>query len=85
MELAENIYRHKLTSISRKYHTEGQGHHLGHTCTIQIHANDYLSLTYFAPPLIHPFAGFAKKSNNKCGAISTSSLPSFVNIHQAVL
>ena len=43
------------------------------------------SLTYFAQPWIHPWAGFAEKSIYKCGAMSTSSLPSFINIHQAVL
>ena len=39
----------------------------------------------FCPILDPAWAGFAEKFNHKCGAMSTSSLQSFVNIDQAVL
>ena len=38
-------------------------------------------VTYFASPWIHPLADMAKTSLCMCQAMSTSSLPSFVNIH----
>ena len=37
--------------------------------------------TYFASPWIRPWADMAKTSLCMCWAMSTSSLPSFVNIH----
>ena len=42
-------------------------------------------LTYLASPWIRPWADMAKTSLCMCQAMSTSSLPSFVNIHEAVL
>ena len=42
-------------------------------------------MTYFASPLIRPWANMAKTSLCMCRAMSTSSLPSFENIHNAVL
>ena len=39
----------------------------------------------FAPPWIHPWAGLAQGSIQMCGVMSTLSLPSLVNIHQAIL
>ena len=38
-------------------------------------------VTYFASPWIRPWANMAKTSLCMCRAMSTSSLPSFVNIH----
>ena len=38
-------------------------------------------LTYFASPWFRPWANMAKISLCMCQAMSTSSLPSFVNIH----
>ena len=42
-------------------------------------------VTYFASPSIRPWANMAKTSLCMCLVMSTSSLPSFVNIHYAVL
>ena len=42
-------------------------------------------VTYFASPWIRLWANMAKTSLCMCQAMSTSSLPSFVNIHWAVL
>ena len=38
-------------------------------------------VTYLASPWIRPWADMAKTSLCMCRAMSTSSLPSFVNIH----
>ena len=38
-------------------------------------------VSYFASPWIRPWANMAKTSFFMCPAMSTSSLPSFVNIH----
>ena len=38
-----------------------------------------------APPWIRHWADMAEEPLNICGAMSTSSLPSFVNINQGVL
>ena len=43
------------------------------------------SLTYYGPPWIHPWADLAQESIKMCGVMSTLSLPSLVNIHQAIL
>ena len=47
------------------------------------------SLTYFwqiaPPPWIRPWVEFTEKPINRCVIMSTSSLSSFVNIHQVVL
>ena len=43
------------------------------------------SATYFAPPWIHPWADLAEKQQHLYRTMSTSSLPSFIKIHQAVL
>ena len=40
---------------------------------------------FFAKPLIRPSANLAKTISHMCEAMSSSSLPSFVNIHQAIL
>ena len=42
-------------------------------------------MTYFASPSIRPWANMAKTSLCMSRAMNTSSLPSFVNIHNAVL
>ena len=39
----------------------------------------------FSPPWIRPWADLAETPYNMCEAMSSSSLPSFVNIDQAVL
>ena len=44
-----------------------------------------LPVTYFSSPWIRPWANMAKTSFCMCRAMNTSSLPSFVNIHSAVL
>ena len=38
-----------------------------------------------APPWIHPWADLAQEVIQMCGVMSTLSLPSLVNIHQAIL
>ena len=38
-----------------------------------------------APPWIHPWADLAQESIQMCGVISTLSLLSLVNIHQAIM
>ena len=44
-----------------------------------------LFLANCPPPWIHPWVEFAEKPINRCVIMSTSSLSSFVNIHQVVL
>ena len=43
-----------------------------------------LSLTYYGPALDRPLADLAQKSIQMFGVMSTLSLPSLVNIHQAI-
>ena len=38
-----------------------------------------------APPWIHPWADLTQESIQMCRIMSTLSLPSLVNIHQAIL
>ena len=45
----------------------------------------YSDQPIFAPPWIHPCADLVKRQQHLKGTISTSSLPSFIRIHQAVL
>ena len=42
-------------------------------------------LTYFGPALDPPWAELDQKSIQMCGVMSTLSLPSLVNIRQAIL
>ena len=42
-------------------------------------------VTYFGPTLDQPRADLAEKQQHLLGTMSTSSLPSFIKIHEAVL
>ena len=54
-------------------------------CSLSVWRRSFLKketpMTYFAWPWIRPLANMAKTSLCMCRAMSTSSLPSFVNIH----
>ena len=42
-------------------------------------------MTYLAPPWIRPWTDLVDKQQHLSGTMNTSSLPSFIKIHQAVL
>ena len=58
-------------------------------CSLPVWRRSFLNegtpVTYFGPALDPPLGDLAEKQQHLSGTMSTSSLPSFIKIHQAVL